>query len=237
MFSIQRWGVAGLCAAWLLAVDLSPADAAKYQLAAAGEITANTNGDPTIPIGTPWSFELTYDTAAPDLDFELLGAADPEFGRFKNTAAPPALLSFHYHAGSYEVTLDDPTDFGEFSDMLITFTSIHAIDVNIISPAVFPQLAGGPVTFHADFNAFESAPVLTSDGLPTDVNLGPTSFDESAVTLILSRGFISSSIVSSFRITAVPEPGAVGMAIVGMTLVVAGRRGRDRMMGRALTVS
>ena len=43
--------------------------------------------------------------------------------------------------------------------MLITFTSIHAIDINIHSPALFPQLAGGPVSFHADFNAFDAAPV------------------------------------------------------------------------------
>lgn len=229
-------GVAGLCAAWLVAVA-SPADAAKYQLAAAGEITANTNGDPTIPIGTPWSLELTYEAAAPDLDVEVLGAADPTYGRFKNTAAPPALVSFHYRAGSYEVTLDDPADFGASSEMLITFTSIHAIDINIHSPALFPQLAGGPVSFHADFNAFAAALVLASDGLPTDENLGLASFDENTVSLLPARGFISGSVLTSFSVTAVPEPGSAGMAIVGMMLVAGAPVGRHRSTGQTLSVS
>ena len=107
------WGVAGLCAACLVVAAAESAWAGRYQLAAAGEISTNASSDVTIPVGTPWSLELTYDTAAPDLDFEVLGAADPTYGRFKNTAAPPALVSFHYRAGSYEVTLDDPADFGD----------------------------------------------------------------------------------------------------------------------------
>ena len=86
------------------------ARAARYELAAAGTISNNASSDATIAVGTPWSFELTYDTAAPDLDFEALGAADPTYGRFKNTALPPALVAFHYRAGSYEVTPDDPAD-------------------------------------------------------------------------------------------------------------------------------
>lgn len=237
MIFMQRTGVAGLCAAWLVVAAAESAWAGRYQLAAAGEISTNASSDVTIPVGTPWSLELTYDTAAPDLDFEVLGAADPTYGRFKNTAAPPALVSFHYRAGSYEVTLDDPADFGASSEMLITFTSIHAIDINIHSPALFPQLAGGPVSFHADFNAFASAPVLTSDGLPTDENLGLASFDENTVSLLPARGFISGSVLTSFSVTAVPEPGTAGAAILGIMLVAGVPGGRHRSIGQTLSVS
>jgi hypothetical protein len=214
MTIIGRFAVAVLIS---LVLTLS-ARAARYELAAAGVISANTSGDSTIPIGTPWSFELTYDTAAPDLDFELLGSADPMFGRFKNSASPPALRAFHYRAGDYEVTLDDPADFGELSEVLITFTSIHAIDINIQSPGLFPHLAGGPVGFHADFNAFDLAPVLANDGLPTDVSLGTGSFDESTVTLLPPRGFISGGGITSFSIREVPEPGAAGLLGVGLMI-------------------
>ena len=99
----------------LLALAAMPARASLFSLAASGTISENSSGDSTIPIGTPWTFELTYDTAAPDLDFELTGSPDPTFGRFTNTATPPALTFFHYQAGGYEVTLDDPADFGTFS--------------------------------------------------------------------------------------------------------------------------
>ena len=202
------------------------ARAARYQLAAAGTISNNASSDATIAVGTPWSFELTYDTAAPDLDFEALGAADPTYGRFKNTALPPALVAFHYRAGSYEVTLDDPADFGDSSEMLITFTSIHAIDINIRSPGLFPPLAGGPVSFHADFNAFDTAPVLANDGLPTDVTLGTASFDESTISLLPPQGFISGGGITSFSIREVPEPGTAGVLMLGGALVVNRRRRR-----------
>jgi hypothetical protein len=197
-------GQAGLAAAGL------------YTLAASGTITSNSSLDATIPVGTPWTFELTYDTAAPDLDFESLGAPDPTYGRFTNTASPAALTFFQYKAGSYEVTLDDPTDFGQFSEILITFTSINAIDVNIRAPEVFPHLAGGPVSFHADFNAFTTAPVISSDALPTDGALSPASFNESAITLLPPAGAISSNVVTSFTVTAVPEPATALMSLCAL---------------------
>jgi len=206
-----------------------PARAAQYTLAAAGTITANTSSDTTIPIGTPWSFELTYDPAAPDLDFEVLGSPDPTYGRFKNAASPPGLLAFHFRAGDYEVTLDDPADFGAGSEMLITFTSIHAIDINIHAETLFPPLAGGTVGFHADFNAFDAAPVLASDGLPTDVTLGTHSFDESTVTLLPPSGFISSSTITNLSITAVPEPATAGLGMMGAAIWWAARGVRRRV--------
>src|SRR5262245_3170166 len=109
-----------------LPLAATPARAAGlFSLAASGTISFNTSGDSTIPVGTPWTFELVYDTAAPDLS-----PADPTFGEFTNTAAPPALTFFHYQAGSYEVTIADPADFGIGSNIHITFTAVHAIDIN-----------------------------------------------------------------------------------------------------------
>ena len=122
MAMTTRSANAALLSFTLLALAATPARASLFSLAASGTISFNSSGDSTIPIGTPWTFELTYDTAAPDLDFELTGSPDPTFGRFTNTAAPPALTFFHYQAGSYEVTLDDPADFGTFSAIHITFT-------------------------------------------------------------------------------------------------------------------
>lgn len=197
---------AGACLLGLLLLGLmtTPARPALMSLAASGTITLNSSGDGTIPIGTPWSFELRYNTAAPDLDFELTGEPDPTFGRFTNTASPPALMYFHYQSADYNVTLDGPDDFGTFSDVHITFTGIHAIDINIHAVDLFPPLAGGPVSFHADFNAFATAPVLASDGLPADVTLNAQSFDESTITLIPTTGVISSSDLASLTFTAIP---------------------------------
>jgi hypothetical protein len=186
----------------LLALTPMPARASLFSLAASGTISENSSGDSTIPIGTPWTFELTYDTAAPDLDFQLTGSADPTFGRFTNTAAPPALAFFHYRAGSYEVTLDDPADFGTVSGIDITFTSVNAIDINIHAPAFFPRLAGGPVSFHADFNAFSTAPIFSSDALPTNTALGPASFDQSTVTLLPPAGVVSGSSLTGLMLSA-----------------------------------
>jgi hypothetical protein len=213
MSMIGKFAVVVRCAWLLVVVAASAAQAGVYELSAAGVITVNASDDASIAVGTPWAFELRYDTAAPDLDFELLGAAEPTYGRFKNTAVPAALVAFHYQAGDYEVTLDDPANFGASSEMLITFTSIHAIDINIHSPALFPQLGGGEVGFHADFNAFDAAPVLANDGLPTDTALGTASFDESTVTLLPPRGYISGSGITQFSIREVPEPGTAGMLI------------------------
>ena len=79
----------------LLALAATPTPAVGlFSLAASGTIDFNTSGDATIPNGTPWTFQLIYDTAAPDL-----APADPTFGNFSNTAAPPALTFFHYQAG------------------------------------------------------------------------------------------------------------------------------------------
>lgn len=190
----------------LLTLACAPAQAALFSLRSSG--TISTGSATTIPVGTPFNFELIYDTAAPDLDFELLGSPDATYGRFKNTAAPPALISFHYQAGSYEATLDDPSDFGAFSEVSVTFTSVHAIDININAPTLFPHLAGGPVSFHADFNAFSAAPIFTSDGLPTNAALSAASFDQSSVTLIPPTGVVTGSALTSFTISAVqvPEP-------------------------------
>jgi hypothetical protein len=55
----------------LVSLAATPAQAALYSLAASGTISQNSSGDATIPVGTPWSFKLTYNTAAPDLDFEV----------------------------------------------------------------------------------------------------------------------------------------------------------------------
>ena len=133
---------------------------------------------------------------------ETTGEPDPNFGRFKNTASPPALTFFHYRAGDYEVTLDDPADFGTLSEIIITFTSINAIDINIHAPALFPPLAAGPVSFHADFNRFSSPPIFSSDALPTNTALGPESFEASTVSLIPPGGEVSGGNVTSLALTA-----------------------------------
>ena len=191
------------CSVALVQFVAVPARAGLYRLAAAGTITANASSDATIAVGTPWAFELTYDTAAPDLDFELSGSADPTFGRYTNTGAPPAMTFFHYKAGSYEVTLDDPADFGEFSSLDITFTSINGIDINLFAPDFFPPLAGGAVSFHADFAAFSTPPIFTSDALPTNTAIGPGSLVDSSVTLLPPAGFVTGSNLTSLTLTAI----------------------------------
>jgi hypothetical protein len=121
----------------------------------------------------------------------------------------PAIQQFpsahRYRAGSYEVTLDNPADFGTSSAIDITFTSIKGIDINIFAPAFFPHLAGGPVSFHADFAAFSSAPIFSSDALPTNTALSPGSFDDSNVTLLPPAGVASGSSLTSLTLTAVPD--------------------------------
>src|SRR6187402_2149147 len=104
----------------LLTLAAVPAPADLYTLSASGTITTNSSGDSTIPVGTPWSFEITYNTAAPDRDFELTGSPDPTYGRFTNGATPPAMTYFHYRAGSYEATLRNAADFGTFDNIAIT---------------------------------------------------------------------------------------------------------------------
>lgn len=202
------------------ALAATSAQAALFSLSAAGTISLNSSGDATIPVGTPWTFELIYDTAAPDLDFESTGSADPTFGRFTNTGTPPALTFFHYEAGDYEVTIDDPADFGAFSEVHVTFLSVHAIDINIHAPASFPPLGGGAVSFHADFNAFSAAPIFESDALPTNSALDLESFDDSTVTLLPPSGVVTSSTLTSFAISPVAEPSSSALAIACLFVLI-----------------
>jgi hypothetical protein len=198
------------------ALAATSAQAAPFSLTAAGTISVNSSGDATIPVDTPWAFELVYDTAAPDLDFEQTGSPDPTFGLFTNTGAPPALTYFHYRAGDYEVTIGDPADFGTSSNVVVTFTSVHAIDVNVRAPDSFPHLAGGEVSFHADFNDFSSRPIFQSDALPTDPALDSGSFDQSTVSLLPPAGEVSGTTVASLAIAPVPEPSPSGLAIASL---------------------
>jgi hypothetical protein len=202
----RRIRIAAFVLFCLLALSATSARANLFSLAVSGTISENSSGDSTIPVGTPWTFEITYDTSAPDLDFQSTGSPDPTFGRFTNTGTPPAMTFFHYQAGSYAVTLDDSTDFGTTSGIEITFTSIKGIDINLSAPAFFPHLAGGPVSFHADFANFSSAPIFTNDGLPTNTALSAASFDDSNVTLLPPSGVVNSSNhLTSLTLTAVPQ--------------------------------
>lgn len=213
----------------IFCIAATTAHAALVSLSATGTITLNSSLDTTIPVGTPWEFEIIYNTAAPDRDFVTTGTPDPTYGRFTNEGSIAALTFFHYRAGSYEVTLDDPSDFGPFSAILITFAGVDAIDINLNAAALFPPLGGGPVSFHADFNDF-SGSILTSDGLPTDTSLGLQSFDQSSVTLLPPSGVIlgSTSGMTSFTIAVVPEPSSWVLGMVGIGFVTRRRRRRGR---------
>jgi hypothetical protein len=205
----------------LLALAAMPAHAAGlFSLSASGTISSNSSGDATIPIGTPWTFEIIYDTEAPD------GSADPTFGQFGNTASPPALTFFHYQAGSYEVTIEDPADFGPVSNILITFTAIHAIDINVHASDLFPELGGGGVSFHADFNDFSSLSIFASDGLPTNTELAAESFDVNTVSLLPPSGEVSGSILTSLTVTPVPEPSRAVLGVVGVLVLLVARKHR-----------
>jgi hypothetical protein len=170
-----------------------------------------------------------YNTAAPDSDFEITGALDSTFGRFTNEGPIPAITYFHYRAGTYEVTLDEPADFGLFSNIDITFlASVHAIDINVNAPALFPPLGGGPVFFHADFND-SSHSALMSDGLPTNQGIGLQSFQESSVTLLPPNGVIlgAGADMTSLRIAPVPEPSTSAAAITAGLGLLLRRRPRS----------
>ena len=203
MATITRFARTALTSFSLLTLAAMPVRADLFTLAASGTITSNSSGNSTIPIGSPWSFEITYNTAAPDLDSQFGGSPDPTFGVFANSAAPPAMIFFHYRAGTYEAALHDPADFGTSSNIHITFTSINAIDINLFAPTFFPALAGSPVSFHADFNRFVSPPIFSSDALPTNTAIGPGSFDPSTVSLLpQSGGDISGTNVTGLTLTA-----------------------------------
>jgi hypothetical protein len=208
---------------------VAPIQADLFSLSASGKITLNSIGDPAIPVGTPWAFEIIYNTAAPDLDFALTGVSDPTFGIFSNAGAIPAIIFFHYRAGTYEVTLDEPADFG-LSNIDITFLpGVHAIDINVNAAALFPPLGGGVVSFHADFNdATHSA--LMNDGLPTNQAIDLQSFQESSVTLLPPNGVIlgSGADMSSLQIAPAPEPSTSAAAIIGGLGLLLRRRPKVR---------
>jgi hypothetical protein len=204
----------------------APAHAIPYELSVTGKIGENNSADASIPVGSLFSFQLVYDTAAPDLDVDLTTTPDPTFGRFTNTGATPALLSFHYQAASYEVTISDPAGFGPFSDFLVTFvanTGVYAFDINIRNSDPFPLIAGNPVTFHADFNQFSPPPISGSDGLPTDQSLTAASFGESTVSLFPGFAVISGTEITSLSIHPVPEASVLSLAVLGL-LGLAARR-------------
>jgi len=209
-----------------LACAAVPARAELMSMSASGNINRNVVNT-TIPAGTPWTFEMIYDTASLDRDFELTGAPDPTFGRYNNNGAIPALTFFHYRAGTYEVTIDDPTDFGPFSSIEISFGGTNAIDINLFDPGLFPPLEGRAVTFHADFGDFTHS-IFTSDALPTNTAIGLASFQDASVTLLPSGSAIFGSLsdMSSFKIADVPEPSTSAVAIIGGLGLLLRRRRR-----------
>ena len=221
--------VALVCA--VASLSVAPAQASPYELSVTGKIGENNSADPSIPVGSLFSFQLVYDTAAPDLDVDLTTTPDPTFGRFTNTGVIPALLSFHYQAASYEVTIADPAGFGPFSDFLVTFvatTGVYAFDINIRNSDPFPLIAGNPVTFHADFNQFSPPPISGSDGLPTDQSLTAASFGESTVSLFPGFALISGSEITSLSIHPVPEASASAFALLGLLGLVARKSAATR---------
>jgi hypothetical protein len=60
---ITRIKNAALLLFTLLSLAAMPARASFFSLAASGTNSQNSSGDATIPIGTPWTFEIIYDTA------------------------------------------------------------------------------------------------------------------------------------------------------------------------------
>jgi hypothetical protein len=146
------------------------------------------------------------------------------------------LLFFHYQAGSYAATVNSPADFGPFSKVQITFTSVHAIDIDIIADDSFPLLAGGNVFFHADFNDLSSRPIFTSDGLPTDPDLGPGSFDQSTVSVLTHSGvrFVEADghTLATLKVTPVPEPSGAALMAPGLLAVFGLARRRARAVAR-----
>jgi hypothetical protein len=203
MAMITRFASSAVALFTVLTLAAMPVRADLYTWAASGTITSKSIADSTIPVGTPWSFEITYNTAAPDLDSEFSDSPDPSFGVFANTSTPPAMTYFHYRAGTYEVALRNPADFGTFSNIHITFTSVNALDINLDAPTFFPTMSGSTVDFHADFNRFGSPPIFSSDALPTNTAIGPSSFQGSTITLrIASGGDVSGSNVTGLTLTA-----------------------------------
>ena len=78
MAMTTRFALVALLLFNFLARAATPARAELFSLASSGTISANTSGDATIPIGTPWAFELTYDTdrARPRLRIDDVARSD-----------------------------------------------------------------------------------------------------------------------------------------------------------------
>ena len=218
---------------WLTIYSLVaiPVQAELFSLSASGTISKNNSADTTLPDGTPWTFEIIYDTAAPDLDFELTGRPVTTLGRFTNTGGIPAVTFFHYQAANYEVTIDDPQDFGAFSEIHVTLGPVNVFDINLNAPGLFPPLAGEPVSFHAEFDdGFQSdfgdipPSIIMSDALLTDTSLGLQSFHDAGVTLLPSNGGVivgGLSDMTSLIIAPAPEPSTSAAAIIsGLGLLV-----------------
>src|SRR5262245_13307296 len=224
-------------AALLCALSAASARGALFEFSASGTIESSSLA--AIPVGTPWTLDLIYETAAPDVDFESTGSPDPTFGVVTNTATPPAMVFFHYQAGCYSATIHDPAAFGPSSNIIITFTSVHAIDINLRAPDSFPPLAGANVFFHADFNDFSSRPIFTSDGLPTNPALGPESFDQSTVTLSTSPGLdqANGNTLASLKVTPLPEPSRSALTIPGVLVLLGAARRRARLPVRGAAAS
>jgi hypothetical protein len=68
--------------------------------------------------------------------------------------------------------------------------------------------------------------MFVSDALPTDPALGPESFDQSTVALLPPSSEVSSSSLTSFTITAVPEPSSLWVLGPVVPLVAARRAPR-----------
>ena len=84
----------------------------------------------------------------------------------------------------------------------------------------------------SSYNAVSSAPIFSSDALPTNTALGPESFDVSSVTLLPPNSVVTSSSLTSLTLTAVPEPSSAALVVVGLLvrLVVANEhRARPRI--------
>ena len=215
----------------------APVQAELISVSASGTISKNNSADTTLPNGTPWTFEIIYDTAAPDLDFELTGRPLATFGRFTNTGTIPTVTFFHYHAANYEVTIDDPKDFDAFTEIDITFGSVSTIDINLFAPGLFPSLAGEAVSFHAgltngshsDFGD-DTPSTFTSDALPTETSFGLQSFQDGGVTLLTSSGGVvvgGLSDITSLRFASVPEPPTSAVAIISGLGLLLRRRPRS----------
>jgi hypothetical protein len=92
---------------WLIfIVRGGPVQAELISVSASGTISKSNSAETTIPLGTPWTFEIIYDTAAPDLD-ELTNR------RSRRLDVSPTLVPYSrdlssLYAANYEVTIRRP---------------------------------------------------------------------------------------------------------------------------------